>query len=155
MSVQTEITRIESAKTAIATAIEGKGVTVPEGTKLDGMAALIESIETGGEVTTLHINVTAVNTETMEATFTADRTPSEMQQASANGPTWCVVSFPAGILSEEAVSVGIPPAWYGSAPAFGGAIAAVHGDDGSNKLVYIVRQGLPDTWILDLSAFGS
>ena len=48
MSVQSEITRIESAKTSIATAIEGKGVTVPEGTLLDGMAALIESIEAGG-----------------------------------------------------------------------------------------------------------
>ena len=48
MSVQSEITRIESAKTAIATAIEGKGVTVPDGTLLDGMAALIESIEAGG-----------------------------------------------------------------------------------------------------------
>lgn len=47
MSVQSEITRIESAKTAIATAIEGKGVTVPEGTKLDGLAALVESIEVG------------------------------------------------------------------------------------------------------------
>ena len=48
MSVQTEITRIENAKTALATAIEGKGVTVPEGTKLDGLAALVESIEAGG-----------------------------------------------------------------------------------------------------------
>ena len=48
MSVQSEITRIESAKTAIATAIEGKGVAVPEGTKLDGLAALVESIEAGG-----------------------------------------------------------------------------------------------------------
>ena len=48
MSVQTEITRIESAKTAIATAIEGKGVTVPTGTKLDGMAALVEAISAGG-----------------------------------------------------------------------------------------------------------
>ena len=47
MSIQTEITRIESAKTALATAIEGKGVTVPEGTKLDGMAALVEAIEAG------------------------------------------------------------------------------------------------------------
>ena len=52
MSVQTEITRIESAKTAIATAIEGKGVTVPDGTLLDGMAALIESIEAGGSIYT-------------------------------------------------------------------------------------------------------
>ena len=148
-----EAVRLANAKTAIATAIEGKGVTVPDGTLLDGMAPLIESIETGGEVTTLHINVTAVNTETMEVTFTADRTPSEMQQASANGPTWCVVSFPAGILSEEAVSIGVPPAW--PTPAFGGAIAAVHEDHGNNKLVYAVRQGLPDTWILDLSAFAT
>ena len=48
MSVQTEITRIESAKTAIATAIEGKGVIVPDGTKIDGMAALVEAISAGG-----------------------------------------------------------------------------------------------------------
>ena len=48
MSIQSEIARIESAKTAIATAIEGKGVTVPDGTLLDGMASLIESIEAGG-----------------------------------------------------------------------------------------------------------
>lgn len=33
---------------SIVAAIEGKGVTVPEGTLLDGMAALIESIEAGG-----------------------------------------------------------------------------------------------------------
>ena len=48
MSIQTELTRITNAKAAIKTAIEGKGVTVPAGTLLDGMAALIESIEAGG-----------------------------------------------------------------------------------------------------------
>ena len=48
MSIQTELTRITNAKSAIKTAIEGKGVTVPDGTLLDGMAALIESIEAGG-----------------------------------------------------------------------------------------------------------
>ena len=48
MSIQTELTRLTNAKAAIKTAIEGKGVTVPEGTLLDGMAALIESIEAGG-----------------------------------------------------------------------------------------------------------
>lgn len=47
MSIQTELTRITNAKAAIKTAIEGKGVTVPNGTLLDGMASLIESIETG------------------------------------------------------------------------------------------------------------
>lgn len=49
MSVQTEINRIETAKAAIGTAIAGKGVAVPSGTKLDGMAALIDGIEAGGE----------------------------------------------------------------------------------------------------------
>lgn len=48
MSIQTELNRITNAKAAIKTAIEGKGVTVPDGTLLDGMAALIESIEAGG-----------------------------------------------------------------------------------------------------------
>ena len=48
MSIQTELTRITNAKAAIKTAVEGKGVTVPAGTLLDGMAALIESIEAGG-----------------------------------------------------------------------------------------------------------
>ena len=48
MSVQAEIDRLESAKAAIIEAIKGKEVEVPDGTKLDGMASLIESIEAGG-----------------------------------------------------------------------------------------------------------
>ena len=48
MSIQTELTRITNAKAAIKAAIEGKGVTVPDATMLDGMASLIESIEAGG-----------------------------------------------------------------------------------------------------------
>lgn len=48
MSIQTELTRLTNAKAAIKAAIEGKGVTVPDGTLLDGMASLIESIEAGG-----------------------------------------------------------------------------------------------------------
>ena len=47
MSVQSEITRLTNAKAAIKAAIEGKGVTVPDATLLDGMADLIESIEAG------------------------------------------------------------------------------------------------------------
>ena len=48
MKIQTELSRIINAKSAIKAAIEGKGVTVPDATLLDGMAALIESIEAGG-----------------------------------------------------------------------------------------------------------
>lgn len=45
MSITTEITRLQTAKEDIKASITGKGVTVPDGTKLDGMAALIDEIE--------------------------------------------------------------------------------------------------------------
>lgn len=54
MGVQTQIDRLASAKAAIKTAIEGKGVTVADSAKLDTFAALIDSIEAGGSA-----NVTA------------------------------------------------------------------------------------------------
>lgn len=47
VSIQTDLTRIKNAKAAIKAAIKGKGVTVPDGTLLDGMAALISGIEAG------------------------------------------------------------------------------------------------------------
>ena len=50
MSVHSEITRLATAKSDISTAITNKGVTVPSGTKLDGMAALIDSISGGEDV---------------------------------------------------------------------------------------------------------
>lgn len=50
MSIQSEIDRMTAAKTAIAAAIANKGVSVPDGTLLDGFAALIDSIEAGGSV---------------------------------------------------------------------------------------------------------
>lgn len=49
MSIQSEINRIAGAKSDIADAIEDKGVTVPSGTKLDGMANLIGQISGGSE----------------------------------------------------------------------------------------------------------
>lgn len=48
MSISSEITRISNAKTEIVESIANKGVAVPSGTKIDGMAALIDSIQTGG-----------------------------------------------------------------------------------------------------------
>lgn len=47
MSIATEITRLQNAKTSIKTSIENKGVTVPSATKLDGYSTLIDSIQTG------------------------------------------------------------------------------------------------------------
>ena len=48
MSVASEITRLQNAKADLKTAIEGKGVTVPSSTKLDGYADLVDSIQQGG-----------------------------------------------------------------------------------------------------------
>lgn len=44
MSIAIEITRLQTAKANIASAIADKGVTVPYGTKLDGMSVLIDQI---------------------------------------------------------------------------------------------------------------
>lgn len=57
MSIQTDLARIKNAKSSIKAAIEGKGVTVPDGTLLDGMASLIESIEAGGGDTLFGYNL--------------------------------------------------------------------------------------------------
>ena len=48
MTIATEITRLQTAKTAIATAIGAKGVTVPPTTRFDGYAALVDQISSGG-----------------------------------------------------------------------------------------------------------
>ena len=85
-----------------------------------------------GGITTLHINVTDVNRETMEVTFTADKTPEEMQQAAVNGPIWCVATFEAGTLFDSTKSVGIPPAWNHGVPAFGMKVLTTHNSDGDN-----------------------
>ena len=73
MSVQSEITRLQNAKSAIKTAIEGKGVTVPDGTLLDGMAALIESIEAGGGFDFSSVLSGTMYTESGSYTVASDR----------------------------------------------------------------------------------
>ena len=80
MSVQSEITRLTTAKSDIATAITNKGVTVPSGTKLDGMAALIGNIESGGSGGALSVETgTLTSTKKMSApglyNYTFDLSP--------------------------------------------------------------------------------
>lgn len=48
MSIASEISRLQTAKADLKTAIEGKGVTVPSSIKLDGYADLVDSISGGG-----------------------------------------------------------------------------------------------------------
>lgn len=50
MSIATDLTRLQTAKADLKTAIEGKGVTVPSATLLDGYADLVDSISGGGSI---------------------------------------------------------------------------------------------------------
>ena len=48
MSIATEITRLQTAKTDLKTAIEAKGVTVPSSAKIDTYDDYVSQISTGG-----------------------------------------------------------------------------------------------------------
>lgn len=48
MSISVEIARLQQSKSDLATSITNKGVTVPAATTLDGYAALVDQIQTGG-----------------------------------------------------------------------------------------------------------
>ena len=88
MSIQTELTRIINAKAAIKTAIEGKGVTVPNGTLLDGMAALIDAIEAGGGV--------ELQYNRLYPSATGTFTPAERTEVTVGSPL--VIEHNAGII---------------------------------------------------------
>lgn len=68
MAISDEITRLQQAKADLKTAIEGKGVTVPSSTKLDGYADLVENIS-GGSIEDL---ITKENLVKIEALNTSD-----------------------------------------------------------------------------------
>lgn len=121
--------------------------------KTETGTAWVDPPQSGGGVTTLHINVTAVNMETMEATFTADKTPDEMLHFADAGPIWCIVTFAAGIIDDQAVSMGVPPAWAKWEIAFGRTTLPVHDKNGNNAFIFAVRGLPPNKWVIDLRAF--
>lgn len=67
MSIATEITRLQTAKADLKTAIESKGVTVPSATKLGGYADLVEQISTSEDTLLLALRnqVTSVEDDTL------------------------------------------------------------------------------------------
>ena len=122
--------------------------------KTESGTAWIDPPQSGGGITTLHINVTGINMETMDATFTADKTPAEMKQAALDGPVWCVLTFAAGVMSREALPFGIPPAWGPiNTVAFGSVTLPVHDKNGENHVTFAVL-GMPNNeWFIGLTAF--
>lgn len=101
----------------------------------------------GGDsgVTTLHIYVSAIDQETVTPTFTADKTPTEMQ--SVVTPTWCVITFAAGTLAEGEASFGVPPVWAGGVPCFGYMYITSKNE---NK-IFVSGSIDSNEWIIDLT----
>lgn len=84
MSVQSEITRLMSAKADLKSAIEAKGVSVPSATKLDGYASLLSNIPTGGIIPSGNLSISANGTYNVEAFATA----SVMVEGGSSNDGW-------------------------------------------------------------------
>nr|DAM83500.1 MAG TPA: hypothetical protein [Caudoviricetes sp.] len=104
----------------------------------------------GGDsgVTTLHIYISAIDEETLTATFTADKTPEEMFETKL--PTWCVVTFAPGTLVDREFIVCAPPAFNRTYIAFGYIYDI---QNGKNK--WFVCQDSRVQWKLDLTVFAN
>ena len=111
MSISSEITRISNAKTAIAQSIANKGVTVPSGTKIDGMAALIDSIQTGGggavqPSKALTVTSNGTTTITPDAPYDAIKQVDLTVNVASGGGGGYNVTFPATATNWNKVTAG-------------------------------------------------
>ena len=117
MSIQSEIDRINQAKTDLATAIESKGVTVPPNTTINVYPGLVQQIEQGaglptggtpgqmlyqgesgpewGDKPVMYVTITIDE----ESGYSADKTSAEIYQAYQNGYcAWLSLGVSVGLL---------------------------------------------------------
>lgn len=109
MSISSEINRISNAKTAIAESIANKGVTVPSGTKIDGMATLIDSIQTGGAAvqSSKALTVTSNGTTTITPDAPYDAIKQVDLTVNVPGIEMCSLTIKA-----DGPAIGSPNVWY-------------------------------------------
>ena len=129
MSTANEITRLSNAKSAIAAAINGKGVTVPSGTKLDGMAPFIGQIEQGSELLTSICQFGHSSFKT-----TAHCTDANGYKKIQAGLDWVEVLSDSIALVED-----IPYLYAGGAVMYGGEILGVYYNDDEESASIVVR----------------
>lgn len=110
MSIQSEITRLATAKTNIAAAITEKGVDVPSGTKMDGFASLIAAIQAGGGGMYFE-----------KTTFSADTKTYTLNHNLGKKPNFCFFSI---LTSKE--TLGTNKAVAGTYVVLDGAMCYVH-----------------------------
>ena len=131
MSTANEITRLSNAKSAIAAAIKNKGVTVPSGTKLDGMAPFIGQIETGGSAQEMALLSVSART----FTTTVHCTDANGYRKTQSG------SF-IEILADSIVLVeDIPYLYAGGAVMYGGEILGVYYYDDNEYAAILLHIG--------------
>ena len=130
MSIQTELTRLTNAKAAIKTAIEGKGVTVPDGTLLDGMASLIESIQAGSGG--------FENIQTVTGSFTPESLIETKTQSSPTNDAF-TVEHNAGFVPRAAIAY---TGTYGTSELtlYAAIVNGLNGDIGYTISTYSVHQ---------------
>lgn len=66
-------------------------------------------------------------------------------------PTWCVMTFAAGLFGENEVSIGVPPAWGAGVPSFGYIYYTKE-----NMNIYVVLGDVNENkWQIDLISFNA
>ena len=136
-----------SNKVSSKTKVPGGAFYAGDGLTVDPVTRTVSASGGGGDsgVTTLHIYISAIDKETLKPTFTADKSPEELFYVTT--PTWCIMTFAAGLFGENETSVAIPPVFSGGAPSFG------HLYD-TDKNVYVVYGNIEkNRWDLNLAYF--
>lgn len=138
MSIASEITRLQEAKADLKTAIEGKGVTVPSTTRIDGYADLVDDIQTGGggEPNLQDKSVSYTPTESQQtATVTADSGYDGLDE----------VSVTVGAIDSEYVGSDIPRNTSSSLLTEGATVIAPSGyyENSATKTVQMGTAGTP------------
>lgn len=131
MSIANEIARLQGAKADLKTAIEGKGVTVPAATKLDGYADLVDDIQAGGE---------EINNQDKSVT------PTEAQQSvTADAGYTGLGTVTVGAIDSNYVGSNVPRRGVNDLTAWGAFVNAPSGyyPDGVSKSVQIITGAKP------------
>ena len=116
MSISSEISRLQTAKSDIASAIEGKGVTVSEDTKLDGMAVLISAIQPDASSITDVVQVENGGTGKSSVTAGNFLVGNGTEALVEKTPSEVIADFSADLASQTETVTATSSGWTGDGP---------------------------------------